>query len=56
MSTLELNPDLRVKDLRFTEDELVVSIADGRTVLVPLVWYPRLLGATPEQRSPSVIV
>jgi hypothetical protein len=51
MNTSALNPGLRVKDVRFTEDELVVSIADGRTVLVPLVWYPRLLEATPEQRS-----
>ena len=24
---------------------------DGRTITVPLVWYPRLLNATPEQRA-----
>jgi len=46
-----LNAGLRVKDVRFTEDELVVSIADGRTISVPLVWYPRLLHATGEQRA-----
>ena len=28
-----------------------VDLADGRTITVPLVWYPRLLDATPEQRQ-----
>ncbi|HSL84819.1 MAG TPA: DUF2442 domain-containing protein [Thermoanaerobaculia bacterium] len=51
MTTSALNPGLRVKDVRFTEDELVVSIADGRTISVPLVWYPRLLHASVEQRA-----
>ncbi len=51
MTTLAPNPGLRVKDVRCTDDELIVSIADGRTISVPLVWYPRLLHATPEQRS-----
>lgn len=51
MTTSALNPGLRVKDVRFTEDELIVSIADGRTISVPLVWYPRLLHATVEQRA-----
>lgn len=51
MSTSALNPGLRVKHVRFTEDELIVSIADGRTISVPLVWYPRLLHATVEQRA-----
>jgi hypothetical protein len=51
MTTSTLNPGLRVKDVRVTEDELIVGIADGRTVSVPLVWYPRLLHATPEQRA-----
>lgn len=51
MTTSALSPGLRVKDVRVTEDELIVGIADGRTVSVPLVWYPRLLHATPEQRA-----
>ena len=45
------NPEPRVKDVRCADDELIVGISDGRTVSVPLVWYPRLLHATPEQRS-----
>jgi hypothetical protein len=37
--------------VRFTEDVLVVDLLDGRTISVPLVWYPRLLSATPDQRA-----
>lgn len=32
-----------------TEDELVVSLNDGRILSVPLAWFPRLAGASPEQ-------
>ena len=34
-----------------TDDELIVTLADGRRVSVPLGWFPRLLRATPEQRA-----
>lgn len=51
MSTSQLNPGERVRDVHFTEDTLGVDLVDGRTIVVPLVWYPRLLNATPEQRS-----
>lgn len=34
-----------------SEDELTVSLADGRRVSVPLVWFPRLLDATAEERA-----
>ncbi|HET7462147.1 MAG TPA: DUF2442 domain-containing protein [Longimicrobium sp.] len=30
---------------------LIVDLIDGRTISVPLAWYPRLLHATPEQRA-----
>jgi hypothetical protein len=51
MSTSEGRPGERVKDVRFTQDSLVVDLLDGRTISVPLVWYPRLLSATPAQRA-----
>lgn len=51
MSTLELKAGERVRDVHFSEDALSVDLADGRTITVPLVWYPRLLHATPEQRT-----
>jgi hypothetical protein len=33
-----------------TDDELIVTLVDGRSISVPLAWFPRLLGATAEQR------
>jgi hypothetical protein len=42
--------DERVLDVQFTDDTLSVSLRDGRVITVPLVWYPRLLNATPAQR------
>src|SRR5687768_18155965 len=36
--------------VRVTEDELIVALLDGRTISVPLVWFPRLLHASREQR------
>jgi hypothetical protein len=47
----EFSAGARVRDVRCTEDSLVVDLLDGRTISVPLVWYPRLLHATPQQRS-----
>lgn len=47
---LALQADERVRDVRVSEDTLSVDLMDGRTISVPLVWYPRLLDATPEQR------
>ena len=41
----------RFKDVHFTEDTLSVDLMDGRTITVPLVWYPRLLKAEPKQRE-----
>ena len=33
----------------FTDHELIVSLVDGRTLTVPLVWFPRLADARPAQ-------
>lgn len=43
--------DERVADVRCDADSLTVDLMDGRTISVPLAWYPRLLAATPEQRA-----
>jgi hypothetical protein len=51
MGILAINADERVADVRFTEDELRVTLMDGRTISAPLVWYPRLLHATAKQRK-----
>ena len=34
-----------------TDDTLVIDLTDGRTISVPLTWYPRLLQGTPEERN-----
>ena len=47
----DINPGERVKDVHFTEYTLSVDLLDGRTITVPLVWYPKLLHATSEQRA-----
>ncbi len=51
MNAFRPNPGERVRDVHFTDDTLAVDLADGRTIIVPLVWYPRLLSATIQQRS-----
>lgn len=51
MSILAISADERVADVQTTEDDLVVRLMDGRTISVPLAWYPRLLHATEEQRK-----
>jgi len=35
----------------FDPDSLWVELADGRKLAVPLAYFPRLLGATPQQRE-----
>ena len=50
MTTLEFKAGERVRDVRVTDDALSVDLFDGRTITVPLAWYPRLLHATSEQR------
>ena len=34
-----------------TEDTLTAELSDGRTISVPLAWYPRLVHAAPEERG-----
>jgi hypothetical protein len=42
--------DSRAVDVTVTADRLVVALADGRELKVPLIWFPRLAGATDRQR------
>ena len=50
MNTSQPSPGEAVKDVRCSEDSLTVDLLDGRTISVPLAWYPRLLHATADQR------
>ena len=51
MGILALRADERVANVSFSEDSLCVTLMDGRTISVPLAWYPRLLHATAQQRK-----
>ena len=51
MSTSALEVMPRASRVRCTDVELVVDFDDGRTLSVPLVWFPRLLAATAVQRA-----
>ena len=51
MGTLALAADERISDVQIGDDMLIVGLKDGRTISVPLVWYPRLLNATAAQRG-----
>jgi len=49
MSILTL--EAKAQAVVVTDDALVVDLSDGRTISAPLAWYPRLLQASPEERS-----
>jgi len=41
----------KAENVRVTEDTLSVDLSDGRTILVPLEWFPRLVNATLKERN-----
>jgi hypothetical protein len=51
MNTSDPKPGERIVDVRMDDDALSVDLADGRTISVPLTWFPRLLHATPQARA-----
>ena len=51
MAISSVAADERVKNVRCDEDVLTVDLFDGRSIIVPLAWYPRLLHATTTQRA-----
>ncbi|VGO21490.1 DUF2442 domain-containing protein [Pontiella sulfatireligans] len=53
MNTLTAEP--RATNVQFDDDSLWVDLADGRQLGVPLAYFPRLLNATPDQRTQFVI-
>jgi hypothetical protein len=52
MTTLRAEPRIvAIESVAVTEDDLVTDFEDGRRISLPLAWYPRLLHATPAERS-----
>lgn len=51
MTTSPIETAPQATDVSLNANELIAYLVDGRTIVVPLNWYPRLLNATPEQRA-----
>ena len=51
MSTWVANAETLAVDASCSRDALCVTLSDGRVVSVPLVWFPRLDGASSRERS-----
>ena len=51
MSTLVLEVEPIAVEVTVTEDDLTVNLSDGRRIVVPLAWYPRLLYASDRERQ-----
>ena len=50
MNTLVASPpNARARTVEFTPDTMVVHLQDGRSLTVPLEWFPRLRDAAPGQ-------
>ena len=41
----------QAQGVSLTDDSLAVDLVDGRTVTVPIAWYPRLLEGAPDERA-----
>ncbi|MFI5294567.1 MAG: DUF2442 domain-containing protein [Thermodesulfovibrionales bacterium] len=51
MSTAVKLQEVRIKDIKVTEDTITAHLVDGRVISVPLAWSWRLSDATPKQRA-----
>jgi hypothetical protein len=51
MTTSQPKAGERITAVRVSEDAVTVDLLDGRTITVPIAWYPRLLDATVAQRN-----
>jgi hypothetical protein len=46
-----MSSSVKAKTVRFDQDSMWVELSDGRTLGVPLAWFPRLLHGSVEQRE-----
>lgn len=51
MNTLAFDIHVAAQNVAVTDDSIVIDLDDGRTLSVPLAWYPRLFHGTPEERN-----
>lgn len=48
--------EVRARKVKVSEDSLIVDLVDGRTIIAPLLWYPRLWHGTVEERKNFEII
>lgn len=48
---IELLEVPKIQGIKITDDTLSADLSDGRTISVPLAWYPRLINASVEERN-----
>jgi hypothetical protein len=56
MSSSRRHLEPRAEKLTFSGDAMSVRLADGRTLIVPLAWYPRLRHGSPRERANYEII
>lgn len=57
MSSLVIEvEEAHAQQVSVSQDSLMVDLVDGRTIIVPVVWYPRLWHGTPEERNHFEII
>lgn len=49
MNILAVETHALAEKVEFTDDDMVVSLVDGRKIIIPLVWFPRLENSTKDQ-------
>lgn len=49
--SISVSVDAKASSVKVTEEDLMVTLVDGREIKVPLAWFPKLLRATPAQRN-----
>ena len=57
MSTLVIDAEtVRAQSIEVDGDSLKINLVEGRSIIVPIAWYPRLWYGTPEERSHYEII
>ncbi|WP_346290630.1 DUF2442 domain-containing protein [Sphaerothrix gracilis] len=51
MTTLTLETEPLAAQVSVTDEKLIVDLTDGRSITIPLSWYPRLLHASQKERQ-----
>jgi hypothetical protein len=51
MTTLVLEIEPVAVNVSVSDDKLMIDLSDGRSIVIPLEWYPRLVHALPEERQ-----